>query len=187
MLKKIQGIANVAIIITSALLCAALIKNSLLPRALTGASSTQGSPASGTGPAASKPSRASIQIGTNISLAGIDFTKHERTLLFALSTTCRFCTESSELYKRLEKERSGNVRFVAVLPQPVVDGREYLNSLGVRVDEVVQAQLNSIGLRGTPTLILIDDKGAVSDYWVGKLANDEEERLIRRLREGAKI
>lgn len=79
------------------------------------------------------------------------------------------------------------MRYVAVLPQPVGDGQKYLSSLGVRVDEVIQAQLNSIGLRGTPTLMLIDDKGAVSDYWIGKLNNDEEERLIRRLRENAKI
>ena len=182
MLKRIQSIANVAIIITSALLCAVLIKNSLLPRASTEASNTKAVATSDT-----KPPRASIQIGTIITLAGIDFAKNERTLLFALSTTCRFCTESAELYKKLEKERSSNMRFVAVLPQPIVDGQKYLSSLGVRVDEVRQAQLNSIGLRGTPTLMLIDDKGAVSDYWVGKLNNDEEERLIRRLRESAKI
>jgi hypothetical protein len=41
--------------------------------------------------------------------------------------------------------------------------------------------LDSIRVGGTPTLILTNDKGEVTDFWVGKLAPDKEVELINKL------
>jgi hypothetical protein len=178
-LKRIEVIANVSIIVTASLLCFVVVKNSLLRRSL----QEPGAPKTAPAKTATDKVKPAIQTGMKISLPGVDFARNDRTLLLALSTTCHFCSESADFYKKLEKEH-GNTRMIAVLPQPAAAGRDYLNKLGVSVDEVVQAQLSAIQVRGTPTLIMIDQDGAVIDYWVGKLANTEEPKVIDRLREG---
>jgi hypothetical protein len=75
---------------------------------------------------------------------------------------------------------------VAVLPQDVSEGRKYLNELGVPINEVRQSTLESLGVGGTPTLILVDNKGAVTDSWVGKLPPDKESEVLGHL-QGSKV
>ena len=45
-----------------------------------------------------------------------------------------------------------------------------------------QAALSSIGVVGTPTLLLVDARGKVSDVWRGKLQPNDEEGVIGALR-----
>jgi len=72
------------------------------------------------------------------------------------------------------------VRVVALFPQPLLDSRTYLDNLGLNVDEIVQSPLNSVGASGTPTLLLIDNKGAVINSWVGKLSDDAAKEVTLR-------
>lgn len=180
MIKKLEILANVAVVITSVVLCSVLVKkyffSSTKQEASVGAVQSKS-------PASSGSQRPSIQAGTKISLAGIYWSQSNRTLLLALSTTCHFCSESVPFYQELERQRTKGVRLVAVLPQPVNAAKNYLDKLGVRVDCVVQASLGSVGVSGTPTLLLIDHDGAVTDSWVGKLSDSEAERIVTQLRE----
>jgi thioredoxin-related protein len=45
-------------------------------------------------------------------------------------------------------------------------------------DDVKQLPLEVIGVRGTPTLLLIDKQGAVKESWVGKLPPDKETEVL---------
>jgi hypothetical protein len=65
-----------------------------------------------------------------------------------------------------------------VLPQEVSQGQTYLGKLGVVVDEVRQSTLGAIGVSGTPTLLLVDNKGAVKQSWLGKLSPDKETEVL---------
>lgn len=60
-------------------------------------------------------------------------------------------------------------------------GRAYLRQLGVGIDDVRKASLGEMGLSGTPTLILVDERGNVSDVWVGALPPHRQEEVISRL------
>ena len=71
--------------------------------------------------------------------------------------------------------------MVAVLPQTTSEAQAYLTSQGVHVNEVKQATLNSIGVRGTPTLLLVDKAGVVTNVWVGKLQPDQEAQVLNVL------
>jgi hypothetical protein len=44
--------------------------------------------------------------------------------------------------------------------------------------EVVQSRLDSIGVSGTPTLLLVDSNGKVQQAWVGKL-DDQGQRQVQ--------
>jgi hypothetical protein len=122
------------------------------------------------------------EIGAKVSLAGVDWSKSGRTLVLALSTTCHFCSESSEFYKRLVPEAiSHRVPIVAVLPQPTVEGRLYLDGLGLHVQDVLQTPLAAVDATGTPTVLVVDRGGKISKAWVGKLAPDQERQVLASL------
>jgi hypothetical protein len=91
-LKRIELLANTAIIIIAVLLASVLIKNYLWQ-----SNSLQSS------------SKAPTTLGQDtvagqkINLTDIDWQKNRQTLLLILSTKCRFCTESAPFYQQLVK------------------------------------------------------------------------------------
>lgn len=178
MIKKLEVLANVAVVITSLVLCSVLVKKYFF-RAAKQEPSVEAAQAKAPDSNASR--RPSIQAGTKISLPGIDWSKSSRTVVLALSTTCHFCSESAPFYQKLQQQKQNTVRLVAVFPQPVEDSRNYLNRLGVSVSDVVQSSLSSVGVSGTPTLLLIDNEGSVTDSWVGRLSDSEAARVIEQI------
>lgn len=178
MIKKLEVLANIAVIITSVVLCTVLAKRYLFSPTKQTATQTieQTRP-----PSPNTQQRPSIQPGTKISLPGIDWSKSTRTVVLALSTTCHFCSESAPFYQKLQQQKPNGVRLVAVFPQSVENSRNYLNKLGVSVSDVVQSSLSSVGVSGTPTLLLINNEGSVTDSWVGKLSDSEAARVSARI------
>lgn len=163
---KTETLANIMTVVVSLLLSVVLVKQFLLPARAHRAAGPQ------------------TAVGTNLkgSLPGVDWGKNGRTLILAISTGCHFCTDSAPFFKRIEKERPRDVKLVAVLPQAVEEARKYLDGEGVHVDDVRQASPQSIGVAGTPTLLLVDARGRVSDVWRGKLQPNDEEKVIATLR-----
>lgn len=100
--KKIEIAANLAILVVSCLLAVALVKAYFLNESPKEVTST--------------PSVTSLDITWN---------QNGQTLILALSRNCRFCTESAPFYKQLSQSK-GNTHLVALLPQSVDEGREYL-------------------------------------------------------------
>ena len=85
-----------------------------------------------------------------------------------------------EFYQRLtgKKTASDDIQFLVVMPQPIDEAKEYLISKNLQVDEVRQMRLSDISVAGTPTLILVDDKGVVLESWVGKLSLQKENEVF---------
>jgi len=167
LIKKVELLANVAIVALALLLGTVLVKRYFFD-----------------GPKGSVIARESIiKQGTTISIAGYDWSKCERSLVLVLSTSCDFCTESGPFYQRIEKARQNKnaLCLVAVLPQPLEDGRAYLEKLGFAADEIRQAPPVSLGVTGTPTLILVDSKGVTINSWVGKLPSSREAEVLKAI------
>jgi hypothetical protein len=122
-------------------------------------------------------------VGGKMALDGMDWSKSQRTLVFALQAGCHFCSDSAGFYQHLVQQRAsfGNTRLVAVLPQGPDESRKYLGKIGFAADEIRQASLGNLGARGTPTLFLVNEKGIVTDVWDGKLSPAREKDLIAHL------
>ena len=122
--------------------------------------------------------------GTQLSVPGITWADSEETIVLALSDKCKYCTESAPFYKQLATEtaKRPGVRVVAVFPQDTSAGKKYLDDLGVAVNEVKQATLDSIGVRGTPTLMIVDKSGVVQQSWVGLLKGERETEVLNRVK-----
>ena len=163
--KRIEIGANIAIIAVAVLLSLVIIKNYLI----------------------AKPQEKtdSVEYGNpgiaKISLPDVDWHKNGQTLVLAVSSVCHFCTESGPFYQQLAKAH-GRTRLLAVLPQPVEEGKRYFETLGVAVDEIKQSSLNSIDVRGTPTLMLVNSDGVVINTWVGKLQAEQEAEVLSKAR-----
>jgi len=99
-----------------------------------------------------------------------------------LSSKCKFCSESAGFYKRIIAEtRCGKARLVGVFPEDIKDASKYLQEIDVSLDSVIQVPLFSIGVIGTPTLILVNEKGVVINIWTGRLSNEKEAEVITTL------
>lgn len=163
--RKIEFIANVSIIIVAMLLVIVLTKQYLIR-------TTQGE----TPIVDSRQSR----IGSKTAALNINWSQNGQTLLLAISSTCRYCTESAVFYQRVVNGNT-NTTIVAVMPQTADDARKYLDDQKIRVNEIRQASLESLGVTGTPTLILVDGNGIVTGWWVGKLSTSQETDVLHRL------
>ena len=121
-------------------------------------------------------------VGQKVPLEGVNWEKNKKTLVMYVSSKCRYCTESGPFYQRLIDEKAAkDVKFVAVMPQTVEEGREYLTKLGVKVNDVYQTPLQAIGVKSTPTLLLVNESGVVTDSWVGKLQPEREQDVFSKL------
>ena len=173
--QKIEFASHIAIIIVAVLISVVLVKNYLLPDSKT--KSNAGNNAA----IASNAVEAGI-VGKAISLPDTDWKRSDQTFVFVLSTGCHFCTESAPFYKQVvQKRKQGSTRLIAVLPQGVEEGRKYLGDLGIAVDEVRQATPSSLGVRGTPTLLLVNKDGVITSSWRGKLPTEKEAEVMARL------
>ncbi len=160
--KKIEISANIAIIIVAIMIGVVLVQRYFFT------------------PKAQAPS--TIPIGAKLSLPNVDWAKNGRTLVLVLQEGCRFCTDSAPFYQRIVTEATNTrISLVAVFPQPVEVGLRYLSDLKVPIRDVRQASLKSIGVQGTPTLLLINDNGEVINSWIGKLQPEKESDVLSRL------
>ena len=165
--KRIEVAANVAIIMVALLLGFVLVKRFILNSA--------------------PPDQAALfntsKPGTKISLPENDWSQSDRHLVLVLQKDCHFCTESAPFYRRLIEvlAKRKDVQLIAALPHNVGESKQYLDGLSVSINDLRQADPSSIGVSGTPTLLLVDRTGTITDVWVGKLPPEKEQEVLSRL------
>jgi len=191
--RSVELATNFSIIIVALIGATVLVKNYLL-RASVPPPSEITQTASGRNPqgltddsrlvrTSSVPPKAPGE-GSRLSVPGISWGDSKQTVLLALSNKCHFCSESAPFYQRLARDlaKRGDIRLVAVLPQDVGAGKKYLDDLGVPVAQVIQASLNTLQVQGTPTLVIVDKTGTVTQSWVGKLDSERESQVLGRIK-----
>ncbi len=179
--RIIQFASHLSIIVIALLLIFIVIKQYWdtrpQPAAISSATQRQATPSEPAG------SVIRVPLGKELPLENIDWKRNKKTLILYLSTTCHFCNESAPFYKRLIEKYSNseNVKIIAVLPQTVDEAKAHLDSLGVNVKEIYSSPLASVGVTATPTLLLVNESGIVTEYWRGKLKPDKEIQVQDKL------
>ena len=113
----------------------------------------------------------SIVVGTR----NLRFSAASRTLIIATSSHCRYCQQSMPFFRRLtDKAQSSGVRVLAVALEDTSTNRSFLLQNGLHVDDVAAVSEIKVDIRATPTLILVNSRGAVVASWVGAIAPDKE-------------
>lgn len=127
----------------------------------------------------SRFANASITPDGNVSIAGIDFSSSEQTVLVVLDKDCQFCRQDVPFYRRLaEAAKTRNSRLIVAFPHNLADGTDYLRNENIAASEVVQIRLKSLQLQGTPTLLLLNRHGRIIAKWAGELSAPVEDYII---------
>jgi hypothetical protein len=69
-----------------------------------------------------------------------------------------------------------------VLPQEKEEAAKYLDGLGISGIEIRQSMLDTLLVAGTPTIIVTDNKGEITNVWFGKLSPEKENEVLSRLK-----
>jgi thioredoxin-related protein len=159
--KGIEQAVNIAIIVIALIVCGMFIKSFLPTKSNV---------------------RQTISIGNRLEVQPVNWGSSTKNIVLVLSTTCKYCQESAGFYQKLARECEGrHIRTIALFPQSVEQARSYLESEGVRVTEVWQAQPGKLNVQGTPTVLLVDNNGVVQHVWIGKLPASQEKDLLATL------
>jgi hypothetical protein len=175
---------NISIIVLALIGATVLVKDYLLRSQKPAATEVQQTAAKlpPTATTSAPPKTGPVE-GTQLNVPGVAWNESNETILLALSKGCHFCSQSAPFYQKLTQQlaQRKDVRVIAVLPQEVGEAKQYLDELGVPIRDVRQASLNSIGVRGTPTLIIVDNAGKVKQSWIGQLNTERESEVLSRL------
>jgi hypothetical protein len=126
MSRRLEVLANAAFLIVCVMVTAVLGRQLIWPNA----------PIAAGAPARPAPTpRPVYQPGERIELAGVDFTKSDKTLLLVIRSTCKYCTESMPFYKGLagDSKLTATVRIVAVSPDDIPVSEAYLGQYQVKL------------------------------------------------------
>jgi hypothetical protein len=124
------------------------------------------------------PSRI-VQLHERLNLPGIDFTKGQRTLLLVLRSSCPYCEKSMPFYSKMIAKRSPNSRVIVVGGESEQVLSNYLKLHEIAVDGVTTVTAASTPSQATPTAILVDRDGVVSNVWRGLLPPDKETEVMQ--------
>jgi hypothetical protein len=124
---------------------------------------------------------------SSLTIPDVDWRRSQQTLVLVLREGCHFCSDSAEFYRRLAMEsRQTKTKLVTVLPGSIEDSRKYLDDLKVPINAIRQSPLSKVNVRGTPTLLLVNEKGMVTKSWVGQLSPDRETEVLDAIRSRGK-
>jgi hypothetical protein len=168
-MTRLDKAANIALILASLLLIGALARNYYLSRI-------------------PDPSvKLGIEKGEQVKLpvdASAGAQSAQATLVLALSTNCGFCQESVPFYQKLtvfKNSSPARVQLATVMSEPKEEIEAYLKKHGIAADAVFSMPVSQIGVKGTPTLLLLDGQNKLVESWVGKLNSQEESEVIAQL------
>ena len=136
-----------------------------------------------------KPSTPSLRLGFEKGkpfgpVSRVDYRSSNQTLLIVLNTDCSYCRESLPLFRNLsnaQPQDSKALHIVALFPNKESQVAQYVKENHFPVETVSEVDLSKLGVSGTPTMILVNDRGEVRDFWLGKLENSEAEEVFRAL------
>ena len=115
---------------------------------------------------------------------GINWAESDRTVLVALGTECKYCSESAEFYRRLTAgiANQSNTRLMAVFSEKESEAEAYLRQLEVPIRHIRYVSLSSLGVKNVPTLAILDRNGVVTDMWVRKLSPLQQKGVMSKLK-----
>jgi hypothetical protein len=131
------------------------------------------------------PPAALIQPGDTLKpVAGVSLAPAGDTLLLAIRNGCEFCENSMPFYKKLlelKAEGKISVPIVAVLPDSPDVAKKFVSSHGLSLPILPGVSLTSLGVLGTPTMILASAARTVQHVWVGEQNQAQETGVIEQL------
>ena len=127
-----------------------------------------------------------FKAGARFPVNGVDWTRSFQTLVIVLEQSCAICSENAPFYRLIEQSRPDRdqTRLVVLLGGDPDKATAYLENLQLSFDQVKPVLLRDLkpyGLVGTPTAVLVNDEGIVTNMWSGSLTELQQSEVLRAL------
>lgn len=121
-----------------------------------------------------------ITLGERLNVPNVNWEQNKKSLVFFLMKDCEHCKSSAPFYRQLIEDASKrNVKWLAILPNSVEEGRKYVQSLDLPIDNVQTGSLSGYKIPGTPSVLFVDNRGVVKGVWIGEAPGREKEMRDR--------
>ncbi len=172
--KKLDVAANVAIIVFAAIIAIVLIRQQINRRA------------DAKRVAAAEELQSALNPGRQIQPPiGYDWNQHNRTLLMALRYGCIHCEKNMSFYRKVKArvDKAGlNTSLLSIFPDDSFVAQHDLDTHGLNgLPYIANVNFVELHVFGTPTLLLIDNKGTITHSWLGELSEHDQEEVIGEL------
>ena len=129
------------------------------------------------------PSRAgqasTSEIERSFATIGVSFARNDLTVMILLEPTCAWNESVGDFYREIATSAVYASRVTAILPVDPVQGRSYLEQLGLPIRDVRQGRLPAVAT--TPALFIVDKKGRIKDSWLGTMTPSQKADARRQL------
>lgn len=106
----------------------------------------------------------------------------DKTLIIALSTKCRYCTEEVTFFNELAGTRNNNsTRILAVFPESSDEVEQYVRAKNLTINFIAGIKLEQLNLASVPAEILVDRKGKILNFWIGGLAEGVKREITEAI------
>lgn len=123
-----------------------------------------------------------VTVGSRVSVPNVDWKQNKKSLIFFLKKDCVYCDKSAPLYRLLLEEASKrDVKSLAILPDSVDVGTQYVHSLNLPIENVQMGSLSHYQIPGAPSVLFVDDQGMVRGAWIGMAPPDREGQMRSEL------
>src|SRR5713226_2081248 len=117
-----------------------------------------------------------ITMGERLNVPNVDWEQNKKTLVFFLKKDCVYCKYTAPFYRQLIEDASKrNVKMLAILPNSVEEGREYVESLDLPIENVQTGLTSSYKIPGVPSVLFVDNQGIIKGIWIGAGPGREKE------------
>lgn len=114
----------------------------------------------------------------------VDLKSKKKWIVLVLSTECHFCQDSAPFHEHLAQmlRNSADTGMIAVFSQDRRAVEQYEQTYKVNFPTTVtDASLTQLQVRGTPTLLVIDQQGKVLKSWRGLLPENGQKEVRTEL------
>lgn len=125
-----------------------------------------------------------LAAGVRISLDGADFARARQTVLIALSSHCSFCRTSTPFYRALSdlhRAHPAMFQLIVISRDERSEIAGFLAQAHIAVDTILSVPPATIGVAGTPALLVLDEQGRVRNDFAGRLPPDREQLVLQLL------
>jgi hypothetical protein len=125
-------------------------------------------------------------VGKHLDVPGLNWKSSHLNAVFYISARCHFCRDSMPFYRQVSERQNGNRQRVALSvlsPEGPEELKKLLAKENIAVDGFYRTPRN-VSFRGTPTLLLVDDRGIVLRAFEGKLDQSREREFLRIIEDG---
>lgn len=123
-----------------------------------------------------------LKKGQLLNISDVDLKRSPQTLLIMLDTNCSNCIESLSFYQNLQHRNNVDklvTQILIVFPNSKTEADDYLLKHKLLINSINSINLQSLRITQTPTLILVDNNGQITNFWVGKLSENEERQVLQ--------